>query len=279
MTAPTPNHRWYHVTPARFFVGLLAVQVFLLLSERFRWFASNDRNGWAVLIAIGVVFVAVLVMLLRGLVYLCLRRRFQFGVRSLLLFMVLVSIPLGWFAWEMREARRQSEAVEAIVDVGGSVAYQVDEYGFPIYDAKPDAPVWLRKLLGNEYSNDVVAVCIGDLDDSLMVHVKELPQLKSLECCYGYGVTDAGLANLRALTQLKRLDLNGAQVTDAGLIHLERLTQLRTLRLGGSKLTDAAVGSLCGLEQLEYLFLRGSRVTHKGVKKLRETLPDCEIRR
>ncbi len=112
MTIPTPHHRWYHLTPDRFFIGLLAVQVFLLLSERFQWFAFNDKKGWTVLIAIGFVGLAMLVMLAWGLVCLCLRRRFQFGFRSLLVFLVAVSLSLGWLAWEMQRARRQREAVE-----------------------------------------------------------------------------------------------------------------------------------------------------------------------
>jgi hypothetical protein len=45
---------------------LLAVQVFLLLSERFRRFAFNDKKGWTVLIAVGLVGLAVLVMLVWG---------------------------------------------------------------------------------------------------------------------------------------------------------------------------------------------------------------------
>jgi hypothetical protein len=119
MDAPAPERRWYHLTPDRFVIGLLVVQVFLLLSARLQWFWFNEQKGWTVLVAVGVVGVAVLVMLLRGLVCLCLRWRFQFGVRSLLLFMVTVSIPLGWFAWEWKKARRQREAVTAIRKVGG----------------------------------------------------------------------------------------------------------------------------------------------------------------
>jgi hypothetical protein len=46
MTTPNPNRRWYHLTPDRFFIGLLVVQVLLLLSERFRWFAFNEKKGW-----------------------------------------------------------------------------------------------------------------------------------------------------------------------------------------------------------------------------------------
>jgi hypothetical protein len=57
---PKTKRRWCHLTPARFFLGLLAVQVLLLLSERFQWFWFNEHKGWTVLIAIGVVCVAVL---------------------------------------------------------------------------------------------------------------------------------------------------------------------------------------------------------------------------
>ena len=54
MPSHQPNHRWYHLTPDRFFVGLLVVQVFLLLSERLQWFAFNENKGWTVLIAVAV---------------------------------------------------------------------------------------------------------------------------------------------------------------------------------------------------------------------------------
>jgi hypothetical protein len=43
--------------------------------------------------------VAVLVMLIWFVVSLLLRRRFQFSFRSLLVFMLVLSVPLGWFAW------------------------------------------------------------------------------------------------------------------------------------------------------------------------------------
>ena len=75
MTPTTPNHRWYHLTPDRFFIGLLVVQVFLLLSERFQWFAFNEKKGWAVLIAVGVVGLAVLVMLVWIATSVMMRRR------------------------------------------------------------------------------------------------------------------------------------------------------------------------------------------------------------
>ena len=44
MTAPNSKPRWYHLTPERFLLGLLLVQVFLLLSERRQWFAFTDEG-------------------------------------------------------------------------------------------------------------------------------------------------------------------------------------------------------------------------------------------
>jgi len=38
--------RWYHPSPDRLIVGLLAVEGFLFLSEQFQWFAFNaDFRG------------------------------------------------------------------------------------------------------------------------------------------------------------------------------------------------------------------------------------------
>ena len=68
MATPKSQRRWFHLTPDRLVLGLLAVEVFLLLSERFQWFAFNENKGWTVLIAVGVVGVAVVVMLVWGLV-------------------------------------------------------------------------------------------------------------------------------------------------------------------------------------------------------------------
>jgi hypothetical protein len=58
------------------------------------------------------------------------RRRFlQFSVRTLLVFVLLVSIGMSWFAVKMQKARRQREAVEAIVKAGRLVAYDYQYRG------------------------------------------------------------------------------------------------------------------------------------------------------
>ncbi len=62
-TRAKPKRRWYHLTPGRLLIGLAAVEVFLLLSEQFRWFPK----GWAVLISVTILCLAgVLMLLLSG---------------------------------------------------------------------------------------------------------------------------------------------------------------------------------------------------------------------
>jgi Leucine-rich repeat (LRR) protein len=314
MTTPNPNHRSYHPTPARIFIGLLAVQVLLFLSERFQWFAFNEHKGWTVLIAVGVVGVAVLVMLLWFGVCLLLRWRFQFSFRSLLLFVVAVSVALGWFAWEMQRARRQREAVERILEAGGNMWYDYD------YDAKVTlGPAWLRKSLGDDFFHEVVLVHLVStgFDDNGARHLRELRNVKYLflsntqitdkALAHLLGmteltdlnldnthITDNGLARLAKMTNLKALSLSSTAITNAGLAHLEGMSGLEELWLGNTQVTDDGLVHLEGLANLERLFLdqqlmvpgpgqlvlverTESQITDKGVKKLRQALPNCHI--
>ena len=224
MSEGTRNRRWYHLAPDRFFAGLLVVQVSLLLSERFQWFAFNEKKGWTVLIAIGVVGVAVLVMPAWGLVCLLLRRRFQFGVRSLLAFVVVFSIPLGWFVSELQKARKQRAAVDAIAKLGGCVwyDYRINEDFFCVCEGEPTAPTWLRNVLGEDFFCEVKCVmCHMDFDDNNAMHLQELTNLERLYLA-DTDVTDNGLAHLEKMARLEVLWLAGTQVTDAGVKRLQQ---------------------------------------------------------
>ncbi len=159
MISAKPKRPWYHLTPDRFFVGLLAVQVFLLLSEHFQWFAFNEKKGWTVLIAVGVVGLAVFLMLIWGLAFLLLRQRFQFSFRSLLVFVLALSVPLAWLAMELQKARRQRAAVERILETGGDVMYDYEHHE---YQSDTFAPAIMRKLLGNDFLGDVISAQLYD---------------------------------------------------------------------------------------------------------------------
>jgi hypothetical protein len=219
MSEETRKRRWYHPTPDRFLIGLLVVQVFLFLSDRFQWFALHDLKGWTVLIAIGVTCFAVLVLVLRCVENVVLRRRIQFGFRSLLLFLVVVSLPLGWFAWEMQRARRQREAVEAINMAGG-----MPHYGHP----KDVNSVFSGALYFELRSQRWLGGWLGDDFTS------KVSKVETLSRYFG----DNDLTHVGTLTELRTLVLDHSEVTDAGLVHLKGLTNLEDLSLNNTRVTS-----------------------------------------
>ena len=46
MSTFTPSRRWYYLTPERFFIGLLVVQLFLLLSPTLRDKRVIETSCW-----------------------------------------------------------------------------------------------------------------------------------------------------------------------------------------------------------------------------------------
>jgi len=224
-------------------------------------------------------------------------RWLRFSLRTLLVFVLLASVPLGWFAWKLKQADRQRKAVAAILKTKACVYfdYQYDSRGRIIdgATAKPNGPHWLRELVGRDFFDGVYAVDAMMIDDIELKHVSDLPGLKciwltsapitnthlvhlerltGLQHIYldGTQITDGGLTRLRQLQNLELLDLSGTHVTDAGLAHVRALTTLRTLRLSETKVTDRGVEHLASLTNLEYLDLRRTQVTDVGVRKLEE---------
>ncbi len=90
-------------------------------------------------------------------------------------------------------------------------------------------------------------------------------------------VTDAGLAKVANMTQLKELRLDNTGVTDAGLDHLKGLAQLEYLNLYGSKVTDTGIQKLAGLKNLKALYVWQTGVTKAGVAQLRGKAPQLYV--
>src|SRR5262249_17515380 len=93
------------------------------------------------------------------------------------------------------------------------VAIREIEQSHGTYKTRPRGPEWLRKVLGEERMkpfDTVVAVNLGGLPnaDSLLQHLYGLPDLQVLELT-NTDVTDAGMANIRQLTNLEKLWLTG----------------------------------------------------------------------
>ena len=213
-----PSIRWFHVTPGRLLVALLAVEGSLFLAEWFCWLPK----GWPVLIAIAAVAVAMLLMLLWFAAALIFRWRFQFSIRSLLVLVVVVAFLCSWLTVERQDATRQRAAA-----IGRSVLYDyqtvlyedsVHKSGSPII-GDPSSPWWLRDLLGQDFFHDVTTAFV--YSDDALERVGDLAQLKKAYLV-GSQITDKGVQNLEACVRLQKLYLDRTQVTEDGVKRLQQ---------------------------------------------------------
>ncbi len=247
------NPRWYRLTADRVIVSLLAFEGFLLLSEWFDWFAFNGQTWMALIVFAGVALVVVL-LLLWFITAQLLHWQFQYGLHSLILLGVTVTIPCSWLAVEREQERRQGEAADQICRLGGRVESEL---------------TWLGRLLRDDSLVSVTQVNLaGTLaTDTGLLHFQELRQLQIL-MLNGTDITDAGLVHLQGLSRLRWLVLDSTEVTDAGLVHLQGVRRLRWLYLNYTKVTDAGLVDIQGLRQLRCLGLHGTKVTDAGLVHL-----------
>ena len=82
-------------------------------------------------------------------------------------------------------------------------------------------------------------------------------------------VTDADMAKVGQMRELRKLDLSRTKITDFGLERLKPLTSLRELSLYYAEyITEDGIAHLKGWKDLEVLNLRGTRVTSKVFEHL-----------
>jgi hypothetical protein len=197
------------------------------------------------------------------------RRWLQFSLRTLMLVVLMVSVPLGWFGMKVRVAEREDAAVDAIQALGGGISYRSDDLPTPAWIPRRHAVKVLAVFLGETQTTD------ADLG-RLKEHLRTLPHMEELKL-QKTRITDAGLEHLEEFTNLEELDLSSTPISDAGLVHLKPLSRLRCLQFTGSHITDDGLAHLSGLTQLIWLYLDNTQVTDAGVAELQRALPYCEI--
>lgn len=123
------------------------------------------------------------------------RRWLQFSLRS---FLIVLTIGCLWLGWKVERARRQRETVKAIEASGGWVHYDWQSprvaknasfWAGTSFNSKAtiDAPPWLRRLIGDDFFQDVEVVYLKQGADSsdvdvrkLFARLQRLPNLKAV---------------------------------------------------------------------------------------------------
>lgn len=110
-----------------------------------------------------------------------------------------------------------------------------------------------------------------ELNDEDLKSLENLKFLKVLKLSGKDGactVTDAGLASIGKLTQLKVLALDFLPITQAGLQQLANLSQLQELYLANTGINDAATVELQNFPHLKKLRLAGTTVSAESASRL-----------
>lgn len=218
------------------------------------------------------------------------RRRFRFGLRTLMLVVAAWALALGWLRAPIERGWRQKRAVAALTARGAGCWYEESK------------TAWLKEVPGVDVFTPVIMVLSNPpgIDDEAMAYLADLPDLKELYV-RGTGVTDEGLVHVQGLKQLEELGLEWtgvrgpglvhltglprlwhlilgpANVTDEALVYVKQLTQVRRLDLHAPRVTDAGLAHLKEMRQLEVLNVTTSGVTRAGLDELRRALPNTKI--
>ena len=188
------------------------------------------------------------------------RRWYQFSLLALLLLTTVISVPLGWLAYERNKVRQREAAIAAIKKRNGSILFN-----------EPLRSDWLRWLLNDTSEGSILSVDFdNNSKDADLADVAILTEIEQIGF-FGetpFQVTDAGLVHLANLTKLTSINLDSTQVTDAGLVHLANLTKLTDIHLDDTQVTDAGLVHLAGLKELCTLALSRTKVTDTGLARL-----------
>jgi len=224
-------------------------------------------------------------------------QRRRYSVKSLLLLTLVVALGMAWARVQIIRAERQRHAMQVLIDAGATVESDFKLRGPAAPPAAFDAPVWLRRLIGNDIFRAVRRVKMrrhpidaetfgyvadlpqleflelftSELQPTSLTCLKELPALKHLSVI-GKGLSDDDLKHLAGLIQLEFLQLKTNDLTGSGFEHLRNLTALRWLHLSGCPITDANLFHLRPMTRLQLLQLSGTKVSGTGFQYL-ETLP------
>jgi hypothetical protein len=287
MSEPIPKRRVFELTPSSCLAILLVAEAAIWLSNRIGFPAWH--KGYAVLAAIAVMCTVLFALIAWYAAALIFRRRFQFGIRSLLALVIAVALPFSWLAAEMKSARQQSEAVEAVEKLADdkalqelTVAYDYERDTAWLYRKSTTLPgsTWLREALGDDFFREVEFVDLGTVrtkvQDTDLTALRDFPHLRVL-FIGGKGVTDAALENLDGLGRLEMLGIIDAKISDSGIARLAqlRLPSLQLLALDSTPVTDAVIEPLAQLHGLTALSLSGTQIDDRWLRRLK-ALPRLE---
>lgn len=204
------------------------------------------------------------------------RFRPQISLRTLMIVVTLLAMFLGLY---VSRAQRQQQAL-----AGLNAAMVIWDFQCPGGDladwdpaAPPPYPEWLRTLCGDEFFGTVRGLIGARItDDDSLSHLAALTGIETLNLA-GSPINVDAMRVIARLPKLRTLNLDMTRVDDEGLVHLARARDLEELSLNHTSVTAKGLFALKSLPRLRHLQLEGVAISKASLRRLRQTLPDCEI--
>jgi hypothetical protein len=230
------------------------------------------------------------------------RRWYQFTLRSAGVWMALLCLLLGSFAWWRDRAERQRKVVEELRGLGARVEYHYFcRRRFPrIHEGGEFRPTsideftlfsWVRHRLGDDFVSSVDYVDLHQRTrHSHVLYSPDVPldpmpsALPLLQQCkhlrhlglHGNALTGAELGSLPCLESLEYLTLNRVvfepqrSYRDDDLAVLRRCRSLQWLELSGQRISDSALEHVGTCRNLKVLRLDDTNIGDEGLRRLAE---------
>ena len=198
------------------------------------------------------------------------RRWYQYRLRSLVILIALLAIPMGWLSWELRQSRQRQESIDWIQEMGGMIEYEGGEN-----------PGWWRQVRDKCFGRlprTVNQIYRSNLTSWLgaSTNLKDISPLARLTSVRELYISKNDVSDLSPLGKMKNLEvLNANSCPIEDLSPLADLTRLRELHLMDTGVVD--LSPLANLTHLEELHLDSLSYTDDQVKELRAMLPNCQI--
>ena len=140
------------------------------------------------------------------------RRWFRFSLRTLLIVVTVLAVPLGWVGRKMGQVRRERATITWVEDMGGRVYYRSRLYR--TYEGRlyrTDERSWWEKSTDKWFGERVRVARLGNTQVS---DLSPLVELKGLKWLYLDNTSVSDLSPLAELKNLRELALYNTPVSD-----------------------------------------------------------------
>lgn len=218
-------------------------------------------------------------------------RRFQFGMRALLVILSIACVMFAILGARVAAAKRQLRAIRAIERLGGQVWFQWAEgsmkvpLGDPMFADRPALRLhaklvdpstsiwtWFRYSFRDDFPPPVRAVDFRGgvvLPESVLAQLLDLRGLTHV-ALERVEVTRDGLAQVASVPDLLHLGIYNCEIDNEDLLVFARAKKLKRIDLCDVPIDGSGLGCLRDLPDLACLDLQGSGVTDAGIQCIKD---------